>query len=136
MNETERRAQIRILVADDQLEARGIIQSVLSSLGYLNIYQATTGFDALDVAVKRQVHLIICDWNMPGADGLEVLKTLRKHPEHKTTPFLMLTSEGYKENVRQAMKAGVTAYLVKPITTAVLIAELDKATSGIELGEA
>jgi two-component system chemotaxis response regulator CheY len=135
MDEAERRAQIRILVADDQVEARAVIQSLLSSLGYVNIYHATTGFDAVAVAVKRQVHLILCDWNMPGADGLEVLQTIRKHPEHKTTPFLMLTSEAYKENVRQAVKAGVTAYLVKPITTKALMIELEKATASIDLGE-
>jgi two-component system chemotaxis response regulator CheY len=134
MDEAEKRAQIRILVADDQVEARGVIQSVLSSLGYVNVYQATTGFDAVDVAVKRQVHLIICDWNMPGADGLEVLQTLRKHPDHKKTPFLMLTSESYRENVRKAFKAGVTSYLIKPITPKSFIAELEKVASGIDIG--
>lgn len=135
MDENQRRAQIKILVADDQVEARGVIQSLLSSLGYVNVYQATTGSDAIDVAIKREVQLIICDWNMPGASGLDVLMALRKHPLHKRTPFLMLTSECYKENVRQAIKAGVTSYLSKPVTSKALIAELDKLTSGIVVDE-
>jgi len=135
MGDLEYRARVKILVADDQVEARSIIQSILSSLGYVNVYQASTGFDAVEVAVKRQVHLIICDWNMPGADGLEVLQTLRAHPEHKATPFLMLTSEAYKENVRQAVKAGVTSYLVKPITPKILIGEIEKVIATIVLSE-
>jgi two-component system chemotaxis response regulator CheY len=116
----------RILVADDQLEARNIVQSILTSLGYFNIYQASTGHDAIDLAIKREVDLIICDWNMPGATGLEVLQTLRSRSDHKNTPFLMLTSEAYKDNVRQAVKAGVTSYLIKPVTSQLLKEEVEK----------
>jgi two-component system chemotaxis response regulator CheY len=135
MDEAQRRAQIKILVADDQVEARSLIQSVLSSLGYVNVYQAITGVDAIDAAIKREVHLVICDWNMPGASGLEVLQALRKHPMHKSTPFLMLTSEGYKENVREAFKSGVTSYLVKPVTAKALIGEFEKLTKEIFVEE-
>lgn len=135
MDENQRRGQIRILVADDQVEARGVIQSLLSSLGFINVYQASTGPDAIDIAIKREAQLIICDWNMPGASGLDVLMTLRKHPKHRNTAFLMLTSEGSKENVRQAFKAGVTSYLIKPVTAKALIAELDKLTAGIIVDE-
>jgi CheY-like chemotaxis protein len=121
------RAKVRILVADDQVEARSVVQSVLSNVGYLNIFQATSGTDAIQTAIERRVHLVLCDWNMPGASGLDVLNKLRKHPDHLTTPFILLTAEAYKENVKQALKAGVTAYMVKPITTKELLLQVDLA---------
>ena len=108
--------KFRFLIADDQADARTIVQSVLMKLGFYNIHQASNGFDALEVARTKKLDFVICDWNMPGITGLEVLKTFRELPEYQETPFVMLTSEAYRENVMRAVKAGVTDYISKPFS--------------------
>ena len=65
---------------------------------------------------KEKVGLIVSDWNMPNMTGLDLLRAVREDMNLKSIPFLMVTAEGQKENVVEAVKAGVNNYIVKPFT--------------------
>jgi two-component system chemotaxis response regulator CheY len=108
--------KMNILVVDDFSTMRRIVKNILRQLGYTNIIEADDGTTALDVLEREKVDFVISDWNMPRMSGLELLKAVRTKEELKNLPFLMVTAEGQKENVLEAVKYKVTNYIVKPFT--------------------
>ncbi|MEM3112627.1 MAG: response regulator [Candidatus Anstonellales archaeon] len=118
--------KMNILVVDDFSTMRRIIKNILRKVGFENIIEADDGITALDILKKEKVHLIISDWNMPHMSGLELLKTVRNSQEWKDLPFLMVTAEGQKENVIEAVKHRVSNYIVKPFTEATLMEKINK----------
>ncbi len=117
---------IKVLVVDDFATMRRIIKNILKQLGFTNIMEANDGIAALEELKKNKVDLIISDWNMPKMTGLELLKAVRGSNEFKELPFLMVTAEAQKQNVIEAVKAGVTNYVVKPFTAEAISAKLEK----------
>jgi two-component system chemotaxis response regulator CheY len=117
--------QFNILVVDDHSLTRTMVKAILRGIGFENVLQAENGAAAVDIVMSEPVDLVICDWNMPEANGLDVLRTLRADARFKKLPFLMLTAEAYRENVTAALEAGVTDYVIKPFTSDVLIDKLD-----------
>lgn len=118
--------KMNILVVDDFSTMRRIIKNILRKEGFENIIEADDGTTALDVLKREKIHLIISDWNMPHMSGLELLKAVRNSPEWKDLPFLMVTAEGQKENVIEAVKYRVSNYIVKPFTEATLMEKINK----------
>ncbi len=117
---------IRILIVDDMSTMRRIIRTILNQLGYTNIDEAENGKQALAKLKKEKFDFVITDWNMPEMDGLTLVKTIRSDPELKHLPVLMVTAEAKKENVLEALKAGVNNYIVKPFTPEVLKEKMEK----------
>jgi two-component system, chemotaxis family, chemotaxis protein CheY len=111
---------IKVLVVDDYALTRDMVKSILRQLGFQNIVGVEDGVLALQVIREEKVGLVICDWNMPRLSGLAVLREVRSRERDKDLPFLMLTAEAYRENVVEAMKAGVSDYVVKPFTSSAL----------------
>jgi two-component system chemotaxis response regulator CheY len=72
------------------------------------------------------IDLIISDWNMPKMTGIEFLKKVRASDAYKATPFLMVTAEAQKQNVIEAVQAGVLNYIVKPFTAEAISEKLEK----------
>lgn len=107
---------IKVLVVDDFATMRRIIKNVLKQIGFTKILEADDGTTALEVLKENKVDLIISDWNMPNMTGLDLLKTVRGEKSTQSIPFLMVTAEAQKDNVIQAVQAGVSNYLVKPFT--------------------
>ncbi|MBW1921997.1 MAG: chemotaxis response regulator CheY [Deltaproteobacteria bacterium] len=107
---------MKILVVDDFSTMRRIVKGVLRTLGFKNIIEAENGKMALSELKKEEVGLIVSDWNMPEMTGLELLKAVRSDGKLKGIPFIMVTAEGQKENIVEAIKAGVSNYIVKPFT--------------------
>ena len=107
---------IKVLVVDDFATMRRIVKGVLKQLGFSKIVEAQDGSDALDMLKKEKIGLIVSDWNMPNMTGLDLLKAVRGDDSLKGIPFVMVTAEGMKENVVEAVKAGVSNYVVKPFT--------------------
>jgi two-component system chemotaxis response regulator CheY len=105
----------KILIVDDHLTTQMILKRLFGKLGYKNIVLAEDGEAALYELKKNRFDLIMSDWNMPNLNGLEFLEKVRAHKPHKDVPFIMLTSEGTKEKVLEALKAGVGHYMVKPV---------------------
>lgn len=107
---------IKVLVVDDFATMRRIVKGVLKQLGFTDIIEAEDGNIALDELRKEKVGLIVSDWNMPNMTGLDLLKAVRGDSDLKSIPFIMVTAEGQKENVVEAVKSGVSNYIVKPFT--------------------
>ena len=117
---------MRILVVDDFLTMRRIIINLLRQLGFNNVVEAADGKQALDRVHEEQIDLIVSDWNMPNMTGIEFLKHVRADEKYKSTPFIMVTAEGKKENVVAAVHAGVSNYIVKPFNAATLKEKMSK----------
>jgi two-component system chemotaxis response regulator CheY len=124
------RAELKVVVADDYALTRSMIKSILRQLGFQNVITYENGDSLLDEVLQNGAGLVVCDWNMPGRSGLEVLQTIRKDERFKDLPFLMLTAEVYRENVVEAMKAGVSDYIAKPFTAQILGQKIDQVLKG------
>jgi len=121
---------IRILVVDDMSTMRRIVKSILNQLGFTNIEEAENGKQALAKLKAEKFDFVVTDWNMPEMDGLELVKAIRSDEELKHIPVLMVTAEGKKESVIEALKAGVNNYIVKPFTPEVLKEKIEKIFGG------
>lgn len=115
----------KILIVDDMPTIVDLLKIQLKALGFRFIYEANDGDQAIQFlnrhfAARGEIDLIISDWNMPNVSGLEFLKLVRSTPEWKKIPFILLTSEGEREQVTEAVLAGVTSYILKPFTTKIL----------------
>lgn len=109
-------SQLQILVVDDQRSMRSLVRSSLLQFGCDKIIEAEDGLDALSRLEIMPAHLIISDLNMPKMDGLEFLRAVRGSATLKDTAFIMLTSRGDGDLVRQAMALRVNNYLMKPFS--------------------
>ena len=112
----KRLEDLKVLVVDDQDDARALVRSMLVQLGIHQVFESTDGRQALsfiDTAFDF-VDFIICDWNMPNMTGAELLRQLRTvDPD---IPFLMLTGRGDMDSVVEAKSSGVTGYIRKPFS--------------------
>lgn len=109
----------KILVADDMPTIRDLVKNQLKALGYKNLIEAADGEQALNLLIQNnnpgnQVELVVSDWNMPKMSGLEFLKQVRATQEWANLPFVLLTSESERDQVTEAVLAGVSQYIVKP----------------------
>ena len=117
---------MKVLVVDDFATMRRILKGVLKEIGFTKIIEADDGSTALAVLKKDKVGLIVSDWNMPEVTGLELLKAVRGDELMKNVPFLMVTAEGQKDSVVQAVQAGVDNYVVKPFTADTIKEKLEQ----------
>jgi len=104
----------KILVVDDDPDTIKFINIMLSRLGY-TVVSATSGMEALERVQVEHPDLIILDVMMPGMDGYEVSRNLRRNPKTATTPILMFTAKTTIEDKLAGYDAGVNLYLTKPI---------------------
>jgi two-component system chemotaxis response regulator CheY len=115
------------MLVDDSRTMRRVQKSTLDSIGFGNVIEAEDGSDALQkLAENTDVDLILLDWNMPNLSGLETLKKIRSMPETKSIPVIMVTSEAEKSRIMEAIKAGVTDYIVKPFEASILEEKVKK----------
>ena len=117
---------LKILAVDDSPTMRRIIVNTLKRAGYPNVTEATDGKDALAKMKIDCPEFIITDWNMPEMDGLAFVTTLRSQEEYKELPILMVTTRSVKEDIVDAMRAGVNNYIVKPFTPDTLVTKIDQ----------
>ncbi|NVM21195.1 MAG: response regulator [Desulfobacterales bacterium] len=107
---------MKVLVVDDFARMRRIVKKLLKQIGFTKIVEADDGTTALAVIKKQEIGLILADWNMPKMSGLELLKAVRSDESIENTPFVMVTAEAQKSAVLEAVQAGVSNYIVKPLT--------------------
>lgn len=117
---------MKVLIVDDFATMRRILRNVLKQIGLTNIAEADGGKAALKQLKKDKYGLILCDWNMPEVSGIELLGMVRADEELKDIPFVMVTAEAQKENIVEAVKAGVNSYIVKPFTAETIEEKLKK----------
>jgi len=117
---------MKILIVDDFSTMRRIIRNLLRDLGFNNTLEADDGKTAWPVMQSGGIDLLITDWNMPGMQGIDLLKAVRADPKTNKTPVLMVTAESKKEQIVEAAQAGVNGYIVKPFTAQTLKEKLEK----------
>ena len=117
---------LNFLVVDDFSTMRRIIKNLLHDLGYANVIEADDGNTALPLLREGNVDFLITDWNMPGMPGLELLKQVRADARLAKMPVLMLTAEAKREQIVEAVQAGVSGYVIKPFTAVTLKEKIDK----------
>lgn len=103
----------KILTVDDSASIRQMVSFTLKSAGY-EVVEAGDGNAGLAKAQGGQFNLVLTDQNMPGMDGLTLIRSLRKLPAYTTTPILMLTTESSDQMKALGRAAGATGWLVKP----------------------
>lgn len=119
---------MNVLIIDDSAVMRRIHRNALTEHGVADegIFEASDGEAALKTAAETPIDLFLVDWNMPKLDGFQLVKKLRSVSRYASTPIIMITSEAAKYNVMEAINAGVTNYVVKPIKGDVLWQKLKK----------
>ncbi len=123
---------MKILIVDDFSTMRRIIKNLLRDLGFTNTDEADDGQTALPKLEAGGFDFLVTDWNMPGMQGIDLLKAVRAHPDLKELPVLMVTAESKREQIIEAAQAGVNGYIVKPFTAATLKEKIDKIFERIE----
>ncbi len=101
-----------IMVVDDSLTTRALIQGILTTEGY-GVIPAASGEEALSRLTGRKVALLIIDIEMPGMDGFELSERIRRLPDHRQTPIVILSSHGSDADKRRGIEVGANAFLVK-----------------------
>ncbi len=124
-------ANLKILAVDDSPTMRRIIINTLKRAGFNDVSEATDGKDALAKLKTDKFNFVITDWNMPEMDGLTFVTTMRSDPELQGMPVLMVTTRSVKEDIIEAMKAGVNNYIVKPFTPETLADKINKVLEGV-----
>jgi len=114
-----------ILVVDDSWSVRQLVSFTLSSAGY-EVMEASDGADALSKLTGQDIHLIICDVNMPNMDGISFVKEVKKSDKYKFTPIIMLTTESQAAIKQEGQAAGVKAWVVKPFRPDQLLGAVSK----------
>lgn len=117
---------MKVLIVDDFATMRRILKNILKQIGLRNISEAENGKEALKELRKEKFDLVLCDWNMPEMPGIQLLSQVRSDSDLKDIPFVMVTAEAKKENIIEAVKAGVSSYIVKPFTAETVSEKLQK----------
>ncbi len=102
-----------IMVVDDSASLRQVVSIALKGAGY-DVIEGCDGKDALGKLTGQKIHLIISDVNMPNMDGISFVKEVKKHPNYKFTPIIMLTTEAGENKKQEGQSAGAKAWVVKP----------------------
>ncbi len=114
----------KIIVIDDEDDYRSMIAITLKTMGY-DIIEASNGLDGIAAIKAHHPDLVLCDINMPKMDGYTLLGTLKEDPESGSIPFIFLTGNAAKSDMRQGMQLGADDYLTKPFTSQELVAAIE-----------
>ena len=125
-------SKVSVLVVDDAAFIRDLMKKCLRNyFPGMRIEDAVNGRKAQSLLTRETFDLVLCDWEMPEMSGLELLTWCREQDALKTMPFIMVTSRGDKENVVQAIQAGVSGYVSKPFTNEQLLSKVKQALNKI-----
>jgi two-component system, chemotaxis family, chemotaxis protein CheY len=120
---------MKILVVEDSHSMRAYLTTMLESEGIgsdLDIVEASSGFEALKLLPHHQFTAILTDINMPDINGLELVSFLKNHPQYKTIPIMVISTEASEEDRKRAAALGAEEYLVKPFEPEELTAKMQK----------
>jgi len=109
----------KILIVDDNRPSRDLIRAILKKV-HCNVVEATHGQEALDLMQQERPDLVLLDIDMPGLDGLAVIKKIREDTSLADLPVVAVTAFAMEGDREKGMAAGFTAYLTKPVRAAIL----------------
>lgn len=111
----------KILVVEDSGPMRSLIAAALEEHLDVDVYEAESGFAALKLIPENIFSVIVTDINMPDINGLELISFLRQHPNYKSVPIVIISTEGAEEDRKRGIEIGANSYLVKPFTEGQLV---------------
>jgi two-component system chemotaxis response regulator CheY len=123
--------ETRFLIIDDFSTMRKALKSTLNMLGYKNVVEAVDGKNAVDklqdnLEKNTPIDFILSDWTMPNMSGIELLKYCKQQPQFQNLPFILITAESEQGNIVEALKSGVSEYIVKPFNPQLLKTKMEK----------
>lgn len=122
---------MRALVIDDSRSIRRIICNIMRELGY-STFEAGDGLEGIaQLDAHGEMDVVLVDWNMPQLNGLEFIRAVRKRPEYRHMPLVMVTTETEMDNISQAFMAGVNEYIMKPFDKGMIIEKLQLLGIGV-----
>jgi two-component system, chemotaxis family, chemotaxis protein CheY len=119
-------AELRVLVVDDNVVVRKLIELNLATMGFKTIDVASNSNEAQDKIAAQPYDIVFLDWNMPGKSGYALMQEYREDRKYDGMAFVMVTAESQERYVREAVKAGATSYITKPITPATFTDKVGK----------
>lgn len=108
-----------ILIVDDSQTIRRMVKASLAPLG-AEFIEAASGLEAIERLAVGSIQLMVLDLNMPDMHGIDVLKFVRKNPNYRTLPVVVLTTRGDDTSRQTAQQAGATSYMTKPFAPQML----------------
>jgi two-component system phosphate regulon response regulator PhoB len=111
-------AETRVLVVDDNVVVRKLIENNLAVMGFKTIDSASNSQEAQDKIAQAAYDIVFLDWNMPGKSGYALMQEYREDRKYDRIAFVMVTAESQERYMREALKAGATSYITKPIAPA------------------
>jgi two-component system, chemotaxis family, chemotaxis protein CheY len=114
----------KILLADDSPISRSLLKALLSS--HFEVIESENGVDALNKAKAENIDLFLLDYNMPGINGINLTKSLRREEKYSTTPIIILTSEKREEKKEEGKNAGVSGWILKDASQTHLLEMINK----------
>ena len=109
----------KVLIVDDNRASRDLIRAILKPVR-CNTIEASNGQQALDLLCHERPDLVLLDIDMPGLDGLTVVKTIRQDAAFASLPVVAVTAFAMEGDREKAIAAGFTAYVTKPVRAAIL----------------
>lgn len=121
---------MKVLLVDDSSLSRKVQSKVLLEIGVESVVDAQNGIDALEKLEKigYKVDLVMTDWNMPAMDGVQFVRELRKRPQGRRMPVIVVSSEGERDKIETALAAGANSYVTKPFKKEVLQRKIQSVT--------
>lgn len=110
------REKLRILVVDDMAVSRGLLTQALDQLRITNYEYVGDGLEAMQYLMRKPVHLVISDYNMPNMDGLGLLQKMRTTAQTAKTGFIMVTGSEDANLIQKGAAMGMNNFLKKPFT--------------------
>jgi len=127
---------LRVLVVDDNLVVRKLIELQLQNLGFKNVEVASNSQEAEDKIAATAYDIVFLDWNMPGKSGYALMQEYREDRKYDSIAFVMVTAESQERYVREAVKAGATLYITKPISPVTFKEKVEKVIAWINTSRA
>jgi two-component system chemotaxis response regulator CheY len=112
----------KVLIVEDSRATREMLAAAVELVGGVEVYTASSGFEALKVLPRHRFSLIITDINMPDINGLELINFVKKNPNYRHVPLFVVTTEGRAQDRERGLQLGASEYLIKPFESETLTA--------------
>lgn len=113
------------MIVDDSATFRKLLDNMLREAGY-EVVEASDGEEALEKISVSVVDMVITDLTMPGMNGIELVREIRKREDYRSAPIILLTTEGQKERMEEGRQAGANGWIVKPFEPEELLSVIGK----------